>query len=167
MARKLRGPQAGIAQAIKPVSAKAQKGPKKDKRLNPKKGDFVTLGSRMHQHMLGSLLKVTDIVDDKRVICEGVAPNDTDYMGLQIVVFTRRPKGQTEGGDDKANWLPWIGDIINVKERIVYKEVEVKPKRVVTSQEELQEVLTADTSGEHVVVQLPTAQSNHPSAHRP
>ena len=116
------------------------------------------------------------LLDKKRVICKAVSPGDSDYTGMQVVVFTREPKGNTPNGSLKSEWLPWVKKIINVRERIVYKTVEVKPKRVITSQEELTEVLTQDTTGEHVVVQLPTSQAavlgsvvsaNHPSVHKP
>jgi hypothetical protein len=164
MARRTRGlntkPQA-IAQA------QAQKGQKnkRAKRVVAKKGDIVMLGSRTWTHNFGMVAKVIQVLDKNRLLCEGM-PNDDDYLGVQLVVFTREPKDYPA-----KDYLPWVKRVISVRERVVIKEVEVRPKRVVSTHEELADVLADGDDSEHVVVQLPPAKSatvaHHPSAKKP
>jgi hypothetical protein len=155
----------------KPVQA--QKGQiqksKKNKRLKVQKGDVIQLGSSYHMwtHTFGAVGRVIEVLDKDRLICVGLAPGDPDFEGLQLIVLTRRPKKQPQ-----TDYLPWASQVISVRERIVYKEIEVKPKRLVTSHEQLAEVLADSDDSEHVVVQIPPrkiaqAQTGHPSANKP
>lgn len=166
MARRLRGQN---AQAVKPVQAQKGQKSKKNKRLKAKVGDVIQLGSSYHMwtHAFGAVGRVVEVLDKERLICEGMAPGDPDFQGLQLVVLTRKPRKQQQ-----IDYLPWAKQVISVRERIVYKEIEVKPKRVVTSQEELHAILADDDDSEHVVVQLPPPQNaaavaRHPSAQKP
>lgn len=151
------------AAALKVAAAKAQSGPKRPKvkagkRVKVKPGDLVMMADNMSpfRHVIGQVVVVKEIIDKNRVIVEAVAPGDRDYLGVQAVALTRKPGGYTANGGPKHEWHPWINQVLNVRERIVEKIVEVPAKRVITTHEELSEVLAEEGDASNVVVKLPS-----------
>lgn len=164
MSRRKRAKQANQPGRAMPTSIQAQRGQpvskKKVKRVKAKRKDIVLLGHSPMRHISGMVMQVVEVLDKDRLVCEALMPEDNDFEGFQMVVFTSPPRGKTKNGSLRRDWLPWAERIINVRERVVYKEVPVRPKRVVTSHEELQTVLADGADEEHVVLQLPTQNSH-------